>query len=147
MKKCSRCQIEKPLEEFNFKNKKKQTLQKSCKVCTRLEIRNHYYNNKEYYLKKAKKRNTKNREKINKYIFEFLICNPCIDCGEKDPIVLEFDHQRDKTAPVSTLMKHNHSLQKLEKEIAKCVVRCANCHRRKTARDFKWYKHQSAPVA
>ena len=55
----------------------------------------------------------------------------CVDCGEKDPIVLDFDHIHDsKRYTISNMQKH--SLAKVDKEIAKCVVRCANCHRRVT---------------
>lgn len=146
MKKCGRCKQKKPLEEFNFKNKSLQTKQKSCKNCTREEVKIHYSKNKKYYLVKAKKRNKINREKINNYIWEFLNSHPCIDCGEKDPVVLDFDHQKDKVAPVS-IIKKTLSMIKIQKEISKCVIRCANCHRRKTARDFNWHKNKSASVA
>ena len=147
MRICSKCKKEKSPEEFNFKNKSLKIRQKSCRNCTREEVRNHYSKNKEYYLLKARKRNKTNRVKANKYILNFLTTHPCIDCGEKDPIVLDFDHIRDKIAPVSSIVKNNFSQKKLAEEISKCVVRCANCHRRKTARDFKWYKHKSALVA
>ena len=147
MKKCSRCQIEKPLEDFNFKNKKLKTLQKSCKYCTREEIRRHYYKNREYYIIKARKRNAEIRSMLRQYILKFLQKHPCVDCGEKDPIVLEFDHQKDKLTSVSKILQsRRRTLDILKKEIAKCVVRCANCHRRKTAKDFNWYKLH-APVA
>ncbi len=147
MKKCSRCKKEKPIQEFNFKNKSLQLRQKSCRECTRIEVRNHYMKNREYYLNKAKIRNKKNREIIQKYIWEFLKTHPCIDCGEKDPIVLDFDHERDKIDALSMIVKWNHSLTLIKKEISKCVVRCANCHRRKTAREYKWYKYKFASVA
>ena len=63
----------------------------------------------------------------------------CADCGEKDPVVLEFDHVRDKEKDVSLLLAGGYSLERILKEIDKCVIRCANCHRRKTAKDQNWY--------
>ena len=96
MKKCGRCKVEKPIEEFNFKKKNLGTRQKSCKDCTRLEVRNHYQKNKNYYLEKARKRNKEIQKNTQKYIWEYLLQHPCIDCGEKDPVVLDFDHQKDK---------------------------------------------------
>ena len=65
----------------------------------------------------------------------------CIDCGESDPIVLDFDHQLDKKFCISRY--RGHGIKALEGEIAKCVVRCSNCHRRKTAKDFGWYESWS----
>lgn len=147
MKICSRCKREKPLKEFNFKNKALKIRQKSCRNCTRLEVRNHYNNNKQYYLEKAQKRNNENRDIVKKYIWEYLLAHPCVDCGEKDPVVLDFDHQNNKISSISDIIKNRNSLKMLQKEIKKCVVRCANCHRKKTARDFGWYKHKFAPVA
>lgn len=76
------------------------------------------------------------------YIREYLLNNPCVDCGEKDIVVLEFDHQDRtlKTAHVSSLVRARSSLELVKSEIEKCQVRCANCHRRITAKQFNWAK-------
>lgn len=142
MKKCSRCKKEKNLEEFNFKVKAKGLRQLQCKECTRLLIKNHYNNNKSYYLTKAKKRNKIIRDKIHAYLKEYLLNHPCVDCGEKDIVVLEFDHKGElpKLKAVSSLIRLQASLETIETEVDKCEVRCANCHRRKTAKYFKWFK-------
>ena len=71
---------------------------------------------------------------------DYLYTNPCVDCGEADPIVLEFDHQRDKQYNIAKLITNNCSLKTLVVEIDKCEVRCANCHRRKTAGTHGSYK-------
>ena len=67
------------------------------------------------------------------YVMDYLMMHSCADCGESDPIVLEFDHQRDKQYNIAKLITNNCSLKRLVLEIDKCQVRCANCHRRKTA--------------
>ncbi len=68
-----------------------------------------------------------------------------MDCREKDPIILEFDHISDKIAYISTMYR-NYTLEKVKLEIEKCEIRCANCHRRKTARERGWNKKYIAPV-
>ncbi len=75
--------------------------------------------------------------------------NPCVDCGEKDVLVLEFDHiQREtKTADISTMLLRGVSTNTLVKEMLKCEVRCANCHRRKTQLENSGWKLTYAPVA
>ena len=63
--------------------------------------------------------------------------------------VLEFDHRGEipKLKAVSSLMRLRVPLKIIIEEINKCEVRCANCHRKKTAKRFKWYKVNNALVA
>lgn len=60
--------------------------------------------------------------------------HPCVDCGEADPVVLDFDHKdkKTKTASISKLMYGHRKWESILPEVRKCVVRCANCHRRRT---------------
>jgi hypothetical protein len=65
---------------------------------------------------------------------EHLAAHPCVDCGEDDLLVLEFDHHRaDKEENVSRLVSAGALRERLEREIARCEVVCVNCHRRRTA--------------
>jgi hypothetical protein len=77
-----------------------------------------------------------NRDRIR----EYLSSHPCVDCGESDHMVLEFDHVRgNKLATVSALRGRMAKWSRIEEEISKCEVRCANCHRRKTVAQLGWY--------
>ena len=77
--------------------------------------------------------NRRAREAINKYVDQ-LKSRPCTDCGGYfPPFVMDFDHVRgDKTADISRLRDARAARAKLEAELAKCEVVCANCHRRRT---------------
>ena len=74
------------------------------------------------------------RVRIRKKLFEFLSSQKCIDCGEKDFRVLDFDHldRKSKFKNVSDMRSGHYSWKSIYNEIRKCTVRCANCHRRKT---------------
>lgn len=142
MKVCSKCKQNKKESEFNFKNKLRAILHSQCKECSRKSIKSHYERNKDYYLGKANKRNGKIRSETIVFLTEYLLNNPCIDCGEKDITVLEFDHKdrSSKFKAVSTLLANRYTLDIIKKEVQKCEVRCANCHRRKTALELNWFK-------
>ncbi len=83
----------------------------------------------------------RHRLKIRAKMFEFLSVNPCVDCGEKDPIVLEFDHcdPKSKFKLVSKMLSGHYSWESVQKEMKKCEIRCANCHRRKTYAQFGFW--------
>jgi hypothetical protein len=67
------------------------------------------------------------------YLIEYFRTHPCTDCGERDPVVLEFDHLSGKLFAIGQALPYR-SWQSILDEIAKCEVVCANCHRRRTAR-------------
>lgn len=95
--------------------------------------RRHYAKNRDRVIASAKKYSKIARDRIRAYITTHLKANPCVDCGETDPVILEFDHiSDDKDFNLSDAARKGVSMGKLAKEIAKCEVRCANCHRRKT---------------
>lgn len=77
-------------------------------------------------------------EENRQAVWDYLKLHPCIDCGEGDPTVLEFDHRdpAEKSRTVCDMARARFSWDKIEAEIAKCDVRCANCHRRRTAKQF-----------
>jgi len=104
----------------------------------------HYEKNKAEYKARAREFTNKNREVLRDWLWDYWKKNPCVDCGETDPIVLEFDHQRDKEFNIATMTSKSVSLTRLKKEVAKCDVRCANCHLRKTADQFGWWTKQRA---
>lgn len=56
---------------------------------------------------------------------------PCHDCRHTYPVeVMDFDHvQHPKVACVSYLARRGCPLPRLQAEIAKCQLVCANCHR------------------
>lgn len=82
------------------------------------------------------------RAELRIKILDYLDENPCIGCGETDPLVLEFDHRdRDtKISSVSRLVNDCCSWETIQTEIDKCDILCANCHRRKTHKQLKFWK-------
>jgi 5-methylcytosine-specific restriction endonuclease McrA len=66
-------------------------------------------------------------------LLEYLAEHPCTDCGEDDPVTLEFDHLEDKVFDISRGLRER-PWKAVQDEIDKCEVVCANCHRRRTAR-------------
>ena len=91
----------------------------------------------------------RHRIKIREQLLSFLSSKSCVDCGEKDPIVLEFDHRehKNKFKIVGKMLSGHYSWKSVEKEINKCDVRCANCHRRKTYIEQKSWGRGDAFVA
>ena len=141
MKKCTKCKCEKPLSDFH--SSKKRGKQAICKPC-RKEVDRKYWKKRSSDKSKMEKKMQYQegyRQKRRSFIFGFLSENPCVDCGESDPIVLTFDHVRDKKFTIAAKAL-SVSQEELLSEIEKCEIRCANCHMRKTAEQFKWYAHE-----
>lgn len=134
-RKCYRCEQQRTEEEFPFKNKKAGIRRTICKTCRNEWGRKWYDGNKTNRVAQIRTRKDQILLERNIVILEYLKVHPCIDCGEDDPIVLEFDHRCDKLFSVSQHIREGYSLEHLLIEIAKCDIRCANCHRRKTAKD------------
>lgn len=94
--------------------------------------------NRDKVIAKAKETSKIARVRIRAFISNYLKTNPCVDCGETNTIVLEFDHFENKKFNISDAARKGVSMKKLEDEIAKCEVRCANCHRKKTYERSGW---------
>ena len=138
---CARCHSEKPIEAFPIKDKARGTRRSYCLPCCREYGKEHYRRNRPVYLRRTQARNTLIRPDRRAFIVEYFRTHPCVDCGIADPVVLEFDHREPsaKIAAVGHLM-HTASFADLQVEIAKCDVRCGNCHRRKTLLQFGSYR-------
>ena len=93
----------------------------------------HYLRNKQMYVDKAKKSNAHQRSRNKSFVNRYKSFISCVDCGESNSIVLEFDHVRgEKVANISDMVNMPHSISSIKKEIRKCDPCCANCHRIRT---------------
>jgi hypothetical protein len=139
---CCRCGVLKGEGEFNFKNRAIGRRHPFCRECQHAWNREHYRRNKATYVANARRHNKANYAANRQRLFEYLWAHPCVDCGEKDIVVLHFDHRdrATKTIEVGRLITRYSSWRQIEREIAKCDVRCANCHQRRTAKQFGWRK-------
>jgi len=137
---CKKCQSEKSVEEFSFRDTLKSRRHHICKACHTQYRHDHYLKNREKYIVKAHKWNIKQREVLKEFILEKLKHSSCRDCGESDILVLDFDHVSDKKFSIAHMFKNNYSVTAIEQEMAKCIIRCSNCHRRKTAKEVGYWK-------
>jgi 5-methylcytosine-specific restriction endonuclease McrA len=81
------------------------------------------------------------RKRNLQFIVDYLQGAACVDCGERDPVVLDFDHVGAKRDDVVQLAYREYSIASLEREIAECQIRCANCHRRSTIEQQGHFRH------
>lgn len=140
-KTCSKCKTSQEISEFPFRNKSEGKHHSYCLSCGRKAVKKHYAKNVQKYVDKSDVRRKRVVGEINEKLYAYLLKNPCVDCGENDPIVLEFDHVRgEKLYNISSLSWRLCSWEAVSREIEKCEIRCANCHRRKTAKSFNWFR-------
>lgn len=81
---------------------------------------------------KAIARTRRRAKEVRDYIVAHKKSNPCVDCGEDDWVVLDFDHRPGEKKLFRLAAYKYITMRKLLAEIAKCDIRCANCHRRIT---------------
>lgn len=99
----------------------------------RVASRRHYEKNKEVIIARSKERNKAQRIRNRAFIARVKSFSSCLDCGESDPRVLDFDHVRgEKKKNVSDMAACAYSIHRIKEEMRKCDVRCANCHRKET---------------
>ena len=110
---CTKCGIEKPITEFNWRSKKDGTHRSECKVCHTAYMKQKY------------------QEKKNQ-IQDIKMQLKCAKCGYNEyPIALDFHHldPSQKDEKVSRWVSNHYSIERALEEMKKCICLCANCHR------------------
>jgi hypothetical protein len=141
MKQCVTCGESKLESEYNWRYKSKGIKSNTCRSCQSKQKKRWYENNKEEHIKSVAKNRKAAIKTAQQYVWDYLSTRSCVDCGESNPVVLEFDHVRGrKKMSVSNLAKEGYSIKTIQKEIEKCEIRCANCHRIKTHKERGWFR-------
>lgn len=138
---CPGCGEERDAElDFSWKYKERGIRNTRCRICQSQVSKQHYQNNKRSYVDRARARDPLIAEDNRRKLAEYLSCHPCVDCGEADIRMLDFDHVRGKkSGEISRMMNIGCSWSTIKAEIAKCEVRCANCHRiRESKKNGSW---------
>lgn len=109
-KQCSKCKKLLPLTEFYSRGNGK--YRSECKECHKNYVKDKYQERK---------------QKVNEIKSQ---CE-CQKCGETRTYVLDFHHidPSIKDMSIARMTSNNNHMDKIEEEIAKCIVLCANCHR------------------
>src|SRR5215472_557689 len=124
---CPKCSKDKPLSAFSVRDVTSLQPCSYCVPCQREYSRQHYRHNKNMHNKGRAERTTARRRDLQRYVTEHLAARSCVDCGESDIIVLEFDHVRGvKSGDISSLIRKSASLSTIQLELSKCDIRCAN---------------------
>lgn len=86
---------------------------------------------------KVRKRKLQNerRDTLRQVLADFKNGKVC-PCGEGDPVCLDFHHlSDDKEISLADVVRNGWSIPRIMREIAKCELICANCHRKKHAKE------------
>ncbi|MDP1793764.1 MAG: hypothetical protein Q8K63_06460 [Acidimicrobiales bacterium] len=125
------CDPSKPFEDFAWRRKADNERDSYCRPCRAIYKQHHYAMNKARYKANAAEYVWKTALLRAAWLFDYFKDHPCSDCGETDPLVLEFDHLRDKHFDIARGIR-NKNWDVFIAELAKCEVVCANCHRIRT---------------
>jgi hypothetical protein len=140
-KTCATCGKSRDETEFAYRYKALGQRWGTCKECQRDQRKGWYERNKASHIAKVNTNRKKLIQKAQQYVWDFLLLHACAECGETDPVVLEFDHVRGmKRMAVGDMARLGYGIETIKEEIGKCEVRCANCHRRKTHSERGWFR-------
>jgi hypothetical protein len=127
-------------ENFAWSNKAKGLRASWCRKCKSEWSREKWASGSE---KQANYESKAKRVKAaHDYIWDLFQNSRCADCGERNPIVFEFDHLSDKFLGDSRMVNSNYGLEKIKEEIAKCDIVCANCHKIRTSQRGNHWRYQ-----
>src|SRR5688572_14613537 len=99
---CARCGEVKSTDHFSWRRKRLNQRDTFCKPCRSAYGKEHYAANKQRYIDQAAEVARRTRLERTRYLLDYFEDHPCIDCGETDPLVLEFDHLRDKRFDIAS---------------------------------------------
>ena len=95
-RKCYRCGETKPAAAFSWRRRHLGQRDSFCRPCRKAYGREHYLANRERYIEHARLQTARLQLERTRFLLDFFVTHPRSDCGETDPVVLEFDHLRDK---------------------------------------------------
>jgi hypothetical protein len=143
-RKCYRCGELKPVDEFAWRRKARGQRDSFCRPCRSAYGKEHYAANRQRYIDQARIVRQRLALERTRYLLDYFVVHPCVDCGERDPVVLEFDHLRDKRFAISSQL-HGRNWQTILDEIEKCECGLRKLSStpyrppsRRTARDPLW---------
>jgi transcription elongation factor Elf1 len=143
MKTCNRCKTEKPLTDFN--KKRASGVQPYCRTCQGDYQRENYEDTRVNRLDNIYENRKKRKKVIRLFLAEYYSTHPCVDCGETDIVVLDFDHLLEKNFGINNAIRDVLPLERIKAELEYGEVRCSNCHRKVTAErtnNWRWrYQH------
>ena len=107
---CSKCGKNLPLTEYYSRGNGK--LRSECKNCHKQYVKNKYQERKEI---------------VNEIKADY----KCAKCGENRFYTLDFHHidPSIKDKSVARMTSNCNRIEDIQKEIAKCIILCSNCHR------------------
>lgn len=130
-KTCCICKDDLPVDQFKTNKAKKDGLQCQCIECQKKYRRQHYLENRQKYIDKAKVKSQEFATWWKEYKSQF----KCQRCPEDHPACLHFHHPNDDKERGVAYWVICKSKEKVLKEIDKCVPLCANCHAKEHWKD------------
>ena len=138
---CNHCGVPKDPEEFNWRYKALGIRHPTCRECMSGHQKKYFQGDAhERHLAQVKDRKHEVRKVAREYVYQYLLSHPCSQCGESDPVVLEFHHVGGKDMAVAAMVSAGYSIERIQAEIDKCTILCANCHRKLTVEERGWFK-------
>lgn len=121
---CTKCGRELPIDQFHWRDKSKGTRRAECKDCHTNYMKQRY----------AEKQNIIEEQKSLQH---------CAKCGESRGYLLDYHHlnPNEKDNTIARMTSNKYKIEDIQKEIQKCIVLCANCHRE--FHHFEKYKNMT----
>lgn len=120
LKVCSKCKESKVLSDFYYDNTHS-CYYSECKKCK----------NKQRVINRSKNQ-LDNRHQLKQKAIEYK-GGRCAQCGyEEHMSAFDFHHLNPlkKDYCIGTMIARSYNWEKIKKELDKCIVLCANCHRK-----------------
>ena len=129
MKQCQECKQTKEYAEFAGNKSKKDGYSDKCRSCKSIYNKKYYEKTKDIHNPARYERRKNAGKEVRDFIIAYKDNKECLDCGVSYRYwQLDFDHLRDKDFTIGRDAR-DKSLDTIMKEIEKCDLVCANCHR------------------